>query len=120
MSNANIANPVFTPSSAGEYNFTVTGTNEFGCTATATVTITVIEVRNGQNANQILVCHKGAAIYLSKNAVKAHLAHGCTLGGCVSQFVQASGRFAATTDETNVKISLGSFSFNCVSKSCNG
>ncbi|MBD0255077.1 MAG: hypothetical protein ICV83_05115, partial [Cytophagales bacterium] len=59
LSNAMIANPVFAPTKAGTYTFTVTGTNAAGCTANASVTITVIDARGTRNAKKVRVCHKG-------------------------------------------------------------
>jgi len=41
LSNANTANPVFTPPSTGIFQFIVTATGQFGCTGTDTVVITV-------------------------------------------------------------------------------
>jgi len=41
LSNANTANPVFTPPSTGTFPFIVTATGQFGCTGTDTVVITV-------------------------------------------------------------------------------
>ena len=86
LSNPGIANPVFTPIAAGTYPFTVTVTNEFGCTATASVTITVIEARCGNKNDKVLVCHNGHEICISPNAVDTHLTGhpGDALGSCSS------------------------------------
>ena len=35
----------------------------------------------GKN-DKVLVCHRGNEICIAKSGVKAHLAHGCTLGAC--------------------------------------
>lgn len=82
LSNAAIANPVFTPAKEGAYAYTVTVTNEFGCTATTSTAINVIEVRCGDNLNKVVVCHSGQSICIDTTAVQEHLAHGCSLGNC--------------------------------------
>ncbi|GAA3951713.1 carbohydrate-binding protein [Hymenobacter algoricola] len=83
LSNAASATPVFTPTAAGTYVFTVTATNEFGCAATAAVTITVLDVRCGNKNDKVAVCHNGHALCLSPTAVATHLSqHGDPLGTC--------------------------------------
>ena len=82
LSNAAVANPVFTPTAAGSYTFTVTGTNAAGCTATASVTITVVNARGTRNRNKVLVCHKGQVQEVSAAEVPVHLGHGDRLGSC--------------------------------------
>jgi PKD repeat protein len=82
LSNATVANPVFVPTAAGTYTFSVTATNQYGCSASQDVAITVIEARSGHNGDKVLVCHSGNAISIAKSAVPAHLAHGCSLGAC--------------------------------------
>lgn len=85
LSDATVANPVFTPSTAGTYTFTVRGYNGT-CSATATVTINVVDVRCGKG--KVLVCHKGKLICISTSAVAAHLRNhkDDSLGDCASQF----------------------------------
>ncbi len=61
--------------------YTVTITNLYGCTTTASQTITVIDVR-GSNITKIRVCHNGNTLEVAANAVQAHLAHGDKLGNC--------------------------------------
>ena len=88
LNNPNVANPVFTPTAAGKYVYTVTATNAAGCTATAAVAVTVVDVRCGNNSknNKVLVCHNGHEICISANAVSAHVGPGSThndyLGSC--------------------------------------
>jgi hypothetical protein len=82
LSNARIANPVFAPIKAGTYTFTVTGTNAAGCTANASVTLTVIDARGTKNTRKVLVCHKGAVQEVSAGEVPTHLNHGDKLGSC--------------------------------------
>jgi len=88
LSNTNIANPVFTPTQAGSYTFTVLVTSEYGCQASASVTITVIDARCG-NGNKVSVCHNTGSgsnpyvqLCISANAVATQLANGGTLGTC--------------------------------------
>ncbi len=69
--------------------YTVTATDAYGCSNTASVTITVIDARCGNG--KVLVCHKtGSAknpwtqICISPNAVVTHLANGSYLGACTN------------------------------------
>ncbi|UOQ97325.1 T9SS type A sorting domain-containing protein [Hymenobacter sp. 5317J-9] len=88
LSNPTSASPVFAPRSAGQYVYTVTATNASGCTASASVTLNVVEARCGNNDNnpKVLVCHNGHEICISPNAVPAHIGPGSThndlLGSC--------------------------------------
>ncbi|WP_299819769.1 T9SS-dependent M36 family metallopeptidase [uncultured Pontibacter sp.] len=85
LSDATIANPVFRPTAAGNYAFTVTAVNGDGCTRTASVTIEVIEVREtpGNSKNtKIILCHNGKMNVVAQSAVAAHLGHGDSLGNC--------------------------------------
>ena len=82
LSNATIANPLFQPTVAGTYNYTVTGTNEYGCTAASSVTLQVIDARCGNNNNKVLICKKGKDQCVAAPSVHAHLANGSSLGSC--------------------------------------
>ncbi|MBC6700141.1 carbohydrate-binding protein [Hymenobacter puniceus] len=83
LSSSTAAAPVFTPTAAGTFTFTVLATNEFGCVASATVTLTVVDVRCGNKNDKVLVCHNGNELCISTNAVATHLAeHGDQLGAC--------------------------------------
>ena len=84
LSSTTVANPVFTATTAGTFTYTVTVTNQFGCTATKTVTLRVIDARCGNKNDKVLVCHNGHEICISPNAVPAHLdGHaGDQLGAC--------------------------------------
>ncbi|HLP51394.1 MAG TPA: T9SS type A sorting domain-containing protein [Chitinophagales bacterium] len=73
--------------------YTVTGTNEYGCTASATKTICVIDARDfdkkGNPNGKVLICHippgnpaNSHTLSVSANAIPAHLAHGDVLGAC--------------------------------------
>ncbi len=43
LSNANIANPVFTPPSIGTYQYILTATSQYGCSGKDTVVLTVTQ-----------------------------------------------------------------------------
>ncbi|MCG3165186.1 MAG: hypothetical protein POELPBGB_00948 [Bacteroidia bacterium] len=83
--------PVASPQTTTSY--TVIGTNEYGCTATASQTICVIDARDRDNKGRVngkvLMCHvppgnpaNAHTISISANAVPAHLAHGDVVGSC--------------------------------------
>ncbi|WP_164891054.1 T9SS type A sorting domain-containing protein [Botryobacter ruber] len=82
LSNTTGASTVVQPTAGGVYTVSVTATNEFGCKATTSVTITVVDVRCGNKNDKVLVCHKGQEICVAPSAVQAHLDHGCSLGSC--------------------------------------
>jgi len=85
LSNTNTKNPVFTPVMGGSYTFTVTTTNEFGCSSTCDITIDVVDARCGKSNNpKVIVCHNGHEICISANAVPAHLSNhsGDIIGPC--------------------------------------
>ncbi len=77
LSNANSASPVASPTSTRTYTVTVTDAN--GCTKSSSVTITVIDVRDG---NKILVCKNGDTRKINSNQVSSYLNSGYTLGEC--------------------------------------
>ncbi|WP_179225436.1 Ig-like domain-containing protein [Hymenobacter mucosus] len=78
------ASVVFAPTQPGSYPLTVTASNEAGCTASTTVTITVLDARGIKNTDKVLVCHEGNTLEIASQAVPAHLSHGDKLGGCGS------------------------------------
>ncbi|WP_375418341.1 T9SS-dependent M36 family metallopeptidase [uncultured Hymenobacter sp.] len=84
LSSASIANPVFTPTKAGSYTFTVTSVNADKCTRTATVRIDVIDVRCGTKNKQVQVCHSGKVLCVGQNEVALHLNHGDRVGTCAA------------------------------------
>ena len=58
LSNYNTANPVFAPTAAGSFTFTVLVTNKYGCTGTCSITINVYDIRvPGTNGQKVYVCH---------------------------------------------------------------
>ncbi len=81
LSNSTIANPVFTPTAAGSYTFTLTVTNSYGCTSTCTITICVLDIRMpGTDGKKVYLCHappdnpgNTQQLSISVNAVPSHL-----------------------------------------------
>ncbi|UOQ51212.1 rhamnogalacturonan lyase family protein [Hymenobacter cellulosivorans] len=73
LSDASVAAPVFTAAAPGSYVYTVTVTNEYGCTATASVTLKVVDARCGNKNDKVLICHNGKLLCVDSNAVAAHL-----------------------------------------------
>jgi PKD repeat protein len=92
LSNYNTANPVFSPTAAGTYTFTVIVTNKYGCTASCSITIHVYDVRvPGSKGKKVYLCHapngnpsNDHTLEISVNAVPAHLENhdGDHLGQC--------------------------------------
>ncbi|NCT94998.1 MAG: T9SS type A sorting domain-containing protein [Chitinophagaceae bacterium] len=85
LSQTNGSTVVFAPTSAGTYQFTVLVNSNSGCTATASVSIQVVDVRvPGSGGKKVYVCHDGSTIAISTNAVDAHLRNHATdkLGSC--------------------------------------
>ena len=84
--------PVFTPTAAGSYTFTVVTTNVYGCTTSCSITICVTDIRvPGSNGKKVYVCHvppgnagNAHTLSISVNAVPAHLGNhaGDRLGSC--------------------------------------
>ena len=77
---SSVSNPVVSPSVTTTY--TVLITNQYGCTASAQVTINVEDVRSDHN--KVYLCHKSGnnTLSVSTNSVQAHLNHGDYLGHC--------------------------------------
>lgn len=82
LSDASISNPVFTPAQQGRYSFLVTALNQFGCLASDSVTINVIDARCGNRSDKVIVCHNGREICVTPFAVRYHLDHGDKIGPC--------------------------------------
>ena len=104
---SNVANPVVSPTTSTTY--TVTATNNYGCTTTERIEVCVMDVRSydkkGRLTNKVDVCHhtngkkgtKHVMINISKNAVMKHLtlhgagtSHGDKLGNCEATCVTSS------------------------------
>ncbi len=103
------ANPTFTPTSGGTYSFTLTVTNEFGCTTTCEVSVCVWDIRvrknNGQiKPNKVYLCHvpngnnsNPQTLSISTNAVASHLSnHGGDALGTCGQTCGSAGSTAKT------------------------
>jgi extracellular elastinolytic metalloproteinase len=117
LSNSTIANPVFTPTAAGSYTFTVTAVNASLCTRSASVTINVIDVRCGNKFDKVIVCHKGKLQCIGADGVADHLSHGDMIGACDKQTtpsLQAGDeevaqdlQLTASPNPTNTRTTLG-------------
>lgn len=66
--------------------YTVTVTDANGCTATAMVNVTAVNVACGTNGKnpKVEICHNGNTICVAQSAIEAHLNHGDSLGSCDS------------------------------------
>ena len=113
LDDATSASPEFTPTAAGSYTYTLTVTNEYGCTSTCDITIEVVDAVCGNNNNKVLVCHNGNTICISPNAVPAHLANHQDdyLGSCTNKTdITGSTAFSAypnpSTGIVNLEISI--------------
>ena len=115
---SNVANPVVSPTTSTTY--TVTATNNYGCTTTERIEVCVMDVRSydkkGRLTNKVDVCHhtngkkgtKHVMINISKNAVMKHLtlhgagtSHGDSLGNCEATCVTSTPAPLAN-DETSI------------------
>ena len=112
LSSNSVSNPIFTPTAAGNYTFTCTVTNQFGCQTTCEITICVIDVRdpkgNARNP-KVLICHippgnpnNPQSLSVGVSAVPAHLGlhGGDRLGTCNSACGLNNGRMAQDVYET--------------------
>lgn len=85
---SNLSTVKVTGTTAGTYTLTLKVTDAFGCQETVTKTITVEDVRCGQNMDKVLVCQAAGnsgntnQLCLAANAVANKLAQGSTLGAC--------------------------------------
>ncbi|MDP1620791.1 MAG: LamG-like jellyroll fold domain-containing protein [Bacteroidales bacterium] len=117
LSCTSCASPLFTPTSEGRYQFTLTVTNSNGCSTTCEITICVLDVKvPGTNGKKVYLCHvppgnpgNPQTLSISVNAVPAHIpGHtGDHLGTC-EQSCESLGIKAGTVGELVVSES-GSF-----------
>jgi fibronectin type 3 domain-containing protein len=66
--------------------FTVTVTDNKGCTATNETIMKTLDVRCGINNNKVRICHNKKAICVSQDAVQDHLDHGDYFGSCTEDY----------------------------------
>ena len=95
--------PVFTPTTQGVYHFTVTVTNNYGCTTTCNITICVLDIRvEGTDGRKVYICHappgnpgNGQTLAVNVNSVKDHLQNHASdkLGQCGQDPCSAQARF---------------------------
>jgi autotransporter-associated beta strand protein len=64
------------------YNVSVT--DAMGCSTSASITISVLDVTCGNNNDKVMICHNGNAICVASNAVQEHLNHEDKLGSCTA------------------------------------
>lgn len=83
------SSPSFTITDAGNYSINVKDANNCISTVSASITVTVKDVRCGNNNNKVMVCHNTAStnnpnngLCIAPDAVPTHLAHGDALGDC--------------------------------------
>jgi PKD repeat protein len=104
--------PVFTPTAAGTYTFTVIVTNNFGCTSTSKITICVRDIRvpGAKGAGKVYLCHmppgnnqNPQTLEISVNAVAAHLTghSGDRLGSCATAACVESAPTVVGTNTTS-------------------
>jgi hypothetical protein len=92
LSCTDCAAPVFTATTQGNFTFTLTVTNEYGCSSTCEITICVLDVRvPGTNGKKVYLCHvppgnpgNPQTLSISVNAVPGHIPghEGDHLGSC--------------------------------------
>ncbi|MBK9249556.1 MAG: SBBP repeat-containing protein [Ignavibacteria bacterium] len=118
LNSTTAASPVFSPSSPGIYTFTVTVTNNNGCTSTKSESICVLDIRvTGQN-NKVYVCHGGSTLQISTNAVQAHIVNhtndklGACNQSCGSEFSKDADENPISFDADNDIVHLQPNPFN--------
>nr|WP_294906721.1 LamG-like jellyroll fold domain-containing protein [uncultured Lacibacter sp.] len=73
---------VFSPVTAGNYQYNVEATNEYGCKANTSVTLTVIDARCGNKMDKVLLCKDGKSKCINSISVPDQMKNGYVLGGC--------------------------------------
>ncbi|MCB0695764.1 MAG: choice-of-anchor D domain-containing protein [Chitinophagaceae bacterium] len=112
LSCANCQSPVFTPTAAGNYSYTVTATNSNGCSTTCTVSFCVLDIQvpgnKGKSSGKVYLCHSPngnpnntQTLSISVNAVASHLSNhsGDRLGSC-DQSCGSSAKGGKQPEET--------------------
>ncbi|UOQ82155.1 Ig-like domain-containing protein [Hymenobacter sp. 5414T-23] len=100
------ASTVFTPNSAGSYTLQVTARNAAGCTATAALTVTVLDIRAGKKGDKVMVCHKGKTLEISAPDAADHLKHGDNLGSCSASASLVAGTGTASAGKQADEVTL--------------
>lgn len=121
LSNASIANPVFTPSTSAAsatYSFTLTVTDVNGCTSKALTSVKVANVTatgTGEGkGDKVAVCHKGKLLSVAAPAVSSMLSQGGCLGSCGAKARLTSDNNATTIEGVNIEIVPNPFSYNTI------
>lgn len=109
LSNANIQNPVFTPTAGGTYTYTVTAINSDGCVTSCDVTFCVKDIQvSGSKGKKVYLCHVPPGnssnpqnLSVSVNAISSHLSNHSddALGACTQTCGSAKRNFEATDVE---------------------
>ncbi|MBW7912550.1 MAG: HYR domain-containing protein [Taibaiella sp.] len=113
LSCTNCQSPVFTPTAAGNYTYTVTVTNSNGCSTTCTVSFCVLDARakdnKGNYNGKVYLCHvppgnpnNPQTLSISANAVPSHLGQhsGDRLGKC-DMSCNSSAKGGRSSEEGN-------------------
>ncbi|WP_205508958.1 LamG-like jellyroll fold domain-containing protein [Longitalea arenae] len=90
LSDSAIANPVFAPTRAGNYIYTVKATNSYGCTDTAAIHLQMKDVRCGGRDQKVSICYHGLELCVNKLAVPILLFMGGELGACETANARAA------------------------------
>lgn len=104
-------------SAAGTYPVTVTDNK--GCTTTASVVMSALDVRCGNNNDKVMICHNNKTICVASSSIQDHLGHGDHLGNCAATVARidtenssaevSSGQVIVypnpVTDELNIQVS---------------
>jgi PKD repeat protein len=120
LSSTTVQSPLFAPTAAGYYTFTVLVTNKYGCTTTCKITICVKDIRvlasNGTwDGKKVYVCHvppgnpaNSNTLEISVNAVSAHIGPGGhatdRLGKCDMQPCSAPAPTARVAQKEEPKV----------------
>lgn len=106
LSNTNSASVTASPQVTTTYTATITDAN--GCVITKSITVQVLDVRDPNNPNKIVLCHLRRkknnqtwhTLSVASSAVSAHLGHGDILGPC-EDGAKVDQAVAITADEVH-------------------